>query len=165
MKLPLNIDIQQIFLHMFNFIILIGGLYFLLYKPIKDFMDKRAAYYSNLEKETKDRLTEANLLKEQYTKQKEEVEQEIAAEKLQASRDLERQIAEELDRTKKQAVKVLAEAQREAEEEKSRILREARKEITDMAAAATGRLLFASAPEAYDVFLSSAEEGADDDEC
>ena len=43
MNLPLNIDLQQIFLHMLNFVILAGGLYFILYSPVKKFMDQRAA--------------------------------------------------------------------------------------------------------------------------
>ena len=33
MGVPLNIDWQQILLHLFNFIILFGILYFFLYKP------------------------------------------------------------------------------------------------------------------------------------
>ena len=36
--MPLNIDWQQILLHLLNFVILAGGLYFLLYKPVKNFM-------------------------------------------------------------------------------------------------------------------------------
>ena len=45
MGLPLNIDWQQILLHLFNFLILAGGLYLLLYKPVKQFMDKREQTY------------------------------------------------------------------------------------------------------------------------
>ena len=41
MNIPLNIDWQQILLHVLNFVILFGGLYFLLYKPVKNFMAKR----------------------------------------------------------------------------------------------------------------------------
>ena len=33
MNLPLNIDLQQIFLHMLNFVILAGGLYRIKYSP------------------------------------------------------------------------------------------------------------------------------------
>ena len=40
-NLPLNIDLQQIFLHLLNFTILLAGLYFLLYEPVKKFMNKR----------------------------------------------------------------------------------------------------------------------------
>ena len=43
--MPLNIDFQQIFLHLFNFIILALGLYLLLYRPVVAFMDKRQAHY------------------------------------------------------------------------------------------------------------------------
>ena len=35
MGIPLNVDWQQILLHLFNFIILFGGLWLLLYKPVK----------------------------------------------------------------------------------------------------------------------------------
>ena len=40
-NLPLNIDIQQILLHLLNFTILFAGLYFILYKPVRKFMDAR----------------------------------------------------------------------------------------------------------------------------
>ena len=38
MNIPLNIDWQQILLHFFNFSILVGGLYLLLFKPVKSFI-------------------------------------------------------------------------------------------------------------------------------
>ena len=43
--MPLNIDWRQILLHLFNFCILAIALYFLLYKPVKNFMAKRSARY------------------------------------------------------------------------------------------------------------------------
>ena len=45
--MPLNINLQQILLHALNFVILFGALYFLLYKPVRDFMDSRKAHYEN----------------------------------------------------------------------------------------------------------------------
>ena len=51
MNIPLNIDWQQILLHLFNFAILFAILYFLLYKPVKDFMAKREEYYKNMDAE------------------------------------------------------------------------------------------------------------------
>lgn len=51
MGVPLNIDWQQILLHLFNFLILFGGLYLLLYRPVKAFMDKRTAYYADMDAE------------------------------------------------------------------------------------------------------------------
>ena len=41
--MPLNINLQQILLHALNFVILFGAMYFLLYKPVKSFMDSRKA--------------------------------------------------------------------------------------------------------------------------
>ena len=49
MNIPLNIDWQQILLHLLNFVILAGGLYLLLYKPVKTFMEKRQQYYQEQE--------------------------------------------------------------------------------------------------------------------
>ena len=46
---PLNIDWQQILLHLFNFTILFGALYILLYKPVKNFMDGREAHYADMD--------------------------------------------------------------------------------------------------------------------
>ena len=43
--MPLNINLQQILLHALNFVILFGAMYFLLYKPVKSFMDSRKAHY------------------------------------------------------------------------------------------------------------------------
>ena len=49
MDIPLNINWQQILLHLFNFAILFAGLYFLLYKPVKKFMEKREKYYKGID--------------------------------------------------------------------------------------------------------------------
>ena len=78
MNIPLNIDWQQILLHLFNFAILAGGLYILLYKPVKDFMAKRESYYQNIDNETKSRLQQAEELKNSYCGQLSVVAQEIA---------------------------------------------------------------------------------------
>ena len=49
MNIPLNIDWQQIILHLLNFAILAGGLYFLLYHPVRKFMDQREEHYRQME--------------------------------------------------------------------------------------------------------------------
>ena len=56
--MPLNIDWQQILLHWMNLAILTGGLYFLLYDPVKRFMEKREAYYRSLDEEAAKKLQE-----------------------------------------------------------------------------------------------------------
>ena len=59
MSLPLNIDLQQILLHMLNFVILVGGLYFILYAPVKKFMDQRAAGYAAMDKAAAEKMADA----------------------------------------------------------------------------------------------------------
>ena len=66
--MPLNINIQQILLHMFNFVLLFGILYFLLYKPVKDFMEKRKHEYEECDKRAHDDMKDAAALKADYEK-------------------------------------------------------------------------------------------------
>ena len=49
--MPLNINLQQILLHALNFVILFGVMYFLLYKPVKSFMDSRKAHYEKMDED------------------------------------------------------------------------------------------------------------------
>ena len=59
MNIPLNIDWQQILLHLLNFVILAGGLYLLLYKPVKTFMEKRQQYYQEQDAKAAKLLSDA----------------------------------------------------------------------------------------------------------
>lgn len=163
MNLPLNINFQQVFLHMFNFIILTGGLYFLLYKPVKEFMEKRKAYYADLEKDTQEKMTQANLLKEQYEGKLAKADEEIREMKSAAARETQRNKEAEIARTKKEAQAILQKAQAQGEEEKERILAQAQGEIADMAAEATRKLLYKSSSEAFDEFLNRAEGSVKDE--
>ena len=85
--LPLNIEIQQIFLHMLNFVILAGGLYFLLYKPVCAFINKRTEYFANLENEALNKKTEADSMLTEYQNKIKSVEEELKAIKAKASHD------------------------------------------------------------------------------
>jgi len=58
-NIPLNIDWQQILLHLLNFVILAGGLYLLLYKPVKTFMEKRQQYYQEQDAKAAKTLADA----------------------------------------------------------------------------------------------------------
>ena len=66
MNIPLNIDWQQILLHLLNFVILEGGLYLLLYKPVKAFMDKRTAYYRDQDAQAAKALADGGTVSRVY---------------------------------------------------------------------------------------------------
>lgn len=131
--MPLNIDIQQILLHMFNFLILAVGLYLLLYKPVKSFMDNRTAEIENKQKETERLMQEAadkekayqELLKraEEETRRK----QEASEEKLHRMAELSREAAH------REAEAILSDAREKAAEAEKRTVEELKDSITDIA--------------------------------
>lgn len=159
MNLPLNIDLQQILLHMLNFVILFGGLYFILYKPVKKFMDGRASRYAEKEAETERKLRDAETAKEQYEEKLRNAEAEIAALKAEAAAKAESEAAAALDKAQADAEGIRESARAEAEAEKSELLRRANREVSGIAAAAAEKAVLGSAEEAFDSFLDSVGEG------
>ena len=158
MNIPLNIDWQQILLHLFNFTILATGLYLLLYKPVKEFMDKRTAYYQGLEDEAKTKLSEAEAARTDYDRQLKNVETELASREAAAAEAVRQTKEAELERAKTQAAKMIADARLEAQREYDKILDSAQKEVAGMVAEAAEKLMLkGSVSETYDCFLDTAE--------
>lgn len=158
--MPLNIDWQQILLHLFNFIILFAILYFLLYKPVKQFMDKRAEYYKNLDDEANAKLAESEKAKEEYEKRLANAEDEISAQKKKAYKEIEEANAALIKRAEKKAEKIVADARKNIEYDRAKMLKEAQTEITDMVASAAEKLVAqATTSQAFDQFLESAKRG------
>ncbi|MBD5471169.1 MAG: ATP synthase F0 subunit B [Lachnospiraceae bacterium] len=145
MNIPLNIDWQQILLHLFNFAILAGGLYFLLYKPVKSFMDQRIAYYAGMEKEAADKIEQAKAQEQEYQKRLENADLEISRKKEQAAKDAEKIAATILDDANKQKEHILEEAQKAAAHEKEKMIQDAKEEIVGLAMAATVKMLHGEA--------------------
>ena len=163
MNIPLNIDWQQIVLHAFNFILLTAGLYFLLFKPVKDFMDKRAAHYQEIEDEISAKQKEAKAMQAEYEQKLHEVEQEIFEKQTTAAKEMDVLVEESQKLAKAEADKILAQARVDAVKEREKVMAQAQKEIAHMAARATEKLVYASVPAAFEGFLS-AVEGSDEDE-
>ena len=63
--MPLGLDFVEILLHMFNFALLLIGIRFLLYKPIKKFMAKREEEYKKAEEDKKKAEVEAQIKKKE----------------------------------------------------------------------------------------------------
>jgi len=159
MNLPLNIDWQQILLHLFNFSVLSLGLYLLLYKPVKNFMDKREDHYQSLHNQAEEKLKQAEELKLSYEKRLESVEAELEEKRAQILQQANKEADELLKNAKEQASRIILEAKAAAQREREKILEEAQKEITSMAVAATEKLLAQSVSDALDQFLYSVKKG------
>ena len=155
--MPLNINLQQILLHWMNLAILTGGLYFLLYKPVKDFMDKRAAYYQELEAQAADRLAQAERL--QAKAKLEAADDEIHDERMRAQQAASDAAQEQLAQAEEQARRIIAKAHAEAEQSKERALRESQREMRDLAAKAAKKLAAKPGADFFDQFLDLTEGG------
>ena len=154
--MPLNIDFQQIFLHLLNFTILFAAMYFLLYKPVKAFMDKRAAYYADLDKQAQDKLAEAESILQDYQHRLASADEEIQVKAAQAQQLAMESAEQQLKKAQAEAAHVLAKASAEANAEKDRIIRDARSAVEEMIAASAEKLILANTSAAYDQFLDAA---------
>ncbi len=139
--MPLNIDIQQILLHLFNFFILLAGLYLLLYKPVKQFMEKREAYYAEMDAQKKRELAEAESLKASTEERLAGAEEEIRQMRLAATAKVEEQTARRLKESQQEADEILSQARENAKAEQEKLMASARQEIVELAAEAANRMI------------------------
>ena len=164
MNVPLNIDWQQILLHLLNFVVLFAILYFLLYDPVKKFMDKRCEHYKSMDDEAKLNLQKAEELKNEYLEKLHSADREIEEKKQEANKALSEKNAQSLLSAKKEADKIVSDAYEKAEGERKKILERAQNEIADMIAGAAENIVSStSTSDAYDSFLNSAKRGAADE--
>ena len=156
--LPLNIDLQQILLHLFNFTILFGALYILLYKPVRDFMAKRTDYYADMNSRTEDALREAESSRDAYDEKVRSFDEEVRTERAKMNKEISEQRESQLAQAKTDAEKIINDAKAEADREKEEIIASAQKEIAGMVTDAMEKLtLEQSASDAFDQFLDAAE--------
>ena len=162
MQIPLNIDWQQILLHWLNLAILTGGLYFLLFKPVKQFMEKREAHYREMEEQAAGKLQEAERIQESYQQKLDQAGEEIHAARQKAQLAVQQSAEEQLSRVQAQAQQILTHARAEAEHDREEILRSSQRELRKLASEATKRLALERDP--FDQFLDLAEEGVKHEE-
>ena len=159
MNIPLNIDWQQILLHWMNLAILTGGLYFLLFKPVKQFMAKREAYYKDLDNQVAEKLAEAEKIKAEYQAKMAAAAEEIHQARAKAQQVVQQSAEEQLAQAKIQAQQIVSQAQAEALNSRERIRRESQRELKELAAAAAKKLAFRAEADPFDQFLNLAEGG------
>ena len=157
--MPLNIDWQQILLHWMNLAILTGGLYILLYKPVKEFIAKREEHYRQMEGEAADKLAQAEQVRAEYQAKLDGAGEEIRQARAKAQQALQQSTEEQLAQAQEQARQIVAHARAEAEHSRERIMSESRRELKELTARAAKKL--AAHPEAdpFDQFLDLAEGG------
>lgn len=164
MSIPLNIDWQQILLHLFNFAILAGGLYLLLYRPVKQFMEQRQAYYQNIHQEAQQVKEQADQMKAEYQEKMSQVEKAIAQRQADAEQELEQLRSQQVADAKQEAEEILAKAQENAQREKTEMISKASKELVDIAVTAAEKIALGADGDPYEQFLTLAERRPSHDE-
>lgn len=157
MGIPLNVDWQQILLHLFNFVILAGGLWLLLYKPVKNFMAKREAYYKDMDKAANDKLAAAEEEQSKYSGLIAKAQDEAAELKKKAMADAEAAAKVHIEEAEHEKQRMIDDARKAAQAEKNKILQEANAQIEEMVSAAVDKLLV-PAGSAYDSFDDPGKE-------
>ena len=160
--MPLNIDFLQILLHMLNFVVLAGGLTFLLFKPVNNFLEARRAQFAEAEKKNREDAEENEKLRASYEAKLRDADAEIAERKKSAEKESADISAVYIKEAREKAARIIRKAETDAEERKEHILQSAQAEIGELVVSATEKLLSSTAsPEKdsalYDEFIRLAE--------
>ncbi|MBO6015788.1 MAG: ATP synthase F0 subunit B [Lachnospiraceae bacterium] len=159
--MPLGIDFLQIFLHLFNVVILFGGLYVLLYAPVKKFMAQREEHYKEIDEKARIQLEDADKLKEEYENKLKNVQNEINAQKKKASAELEGARMRSNREAKREASRIIEDARKDAEKIRGEVVSDARHEISRMIGEVAEKLMLeSSSGNVYDAFLEDVERSA-----
>lgn len=134
MNIPLNIDFQQILLHLFNLVLLFAILYFLLYNPVKKFMDDRARRYEELDAQRKAALAAAQEQQQHYTELLAKADDAIAARSHEALCKAQQEHDAILNTAKKEADAILTRANARAEEVLCHAEQQAKDALVDLVA-------------------------------
>lgn len=162
--MPLNIDIQQILLHMLNFVILFAVLYFVLYKPVRNFMDRRDEDFNEKNDRANRVMEEADSAKSAYEEKLSGIEDEIKS----LREDARKKGVEEADAIREQARReadeILEDARRKAEQAKTAAVRSADNQIRAIAEQAAEKLVIESTAQAYENFIETVNRPAPEEE-
>ena len=156
----LGFDIQQVLIHLLNFVILTCILYFLLYSPVKKFMDNRKKSIADKQTEVQNKLKDAEEIKSEYNRQLEQFNAEKQQMKLDCDNELQTYRDEQIKQAEQQAEKIIADAKAGAQLEKKKIVSGATKEIKQIVEEATTKMaLDMDSNQSIDEFLKFAERG------
>ncbi|MGI6176169.1 MAG: ATP synthase F0 subunit B [Christensenellales bacterium] len=158
MNIPLNIDWQQILLHLLNFSILTLGLYLLLYNPVRNFMNKRAEYYRNLDSDAENKLKQAEDLEKTYQERLQHIETEIAEKESQAAQKAQQRAEAVLQQANKKAEQMLLETREEAMRERAKLAEDTQQEIISLAFSAAEEMMTQSSSDTLDQFIYAVQQ-------
>lgn len=158
MNIPLNISLSQILMHLFNFAILFGGLYFLLYQPVKSFMAKREETYREMDARAREALAEAERYKAEAAAEREALDQELRQEAFERRQEMQASVQAQVEEAREHAREIIASARKNAEHIQEKALVDMRDEVKQLLIHATNKVTLRPGEDAFDQFLALAEE-------
>ena len=161
--MPLNIDWQQILLHLFNFIILAAGLTFLLFKPVKKFMDARAEKYKKAADDYTRTVGETEVLEKERQVKISMLDSELAEREKQAAAMAENTKKRIIAAAESEADKIIVSSRHQAELERSQYMAEANDEMVTLILRSAEKLLAMESnartdSALYDAYLSLSDK-------
>lgn len=139
--LPLGFNIFEVLIHIFNFLLLMIGLRFLLYKPIKKFMAKREADYKAADDAAKTATAEAEAKKIQAEKVIAEARQQAVQMSEDAAAAAVVQTKEIMASAREQAKDMLEKAKIDIKHEQSKAKEELLFSVSELAVDIASRIL------------------------
>lgn len=143
---------------MFNLIILGFGLYYILYKPVKAFMDKREAYYKELDDSANKKNEDADKLLKEYQDKLAKADEEIKDKKNIAMKELDDKVNSELNKAKEDAKRIVEDAKAQGQKKHDELVESANKDICDLAIKATSKLVDKTLDDSYDEFFEAVKK-------
>ena len=140
-SIPLNIDWQQILLHVFNFIILATVLTFVLFKPVRKFMREREEKYKNAAEEHAKKKAEIEELEEQRKEKLAGLDAELETHRREVMAQTEKRSRQLISDAESEARDILAQGRKRSEEERKAYIAGAGDEIADMVVKSAEKLL------------------------
>ena len=139
--MPLGLNLETLIAHIVNIVVLFLALRFLLYKPIKKFMENRANSYTQREEDVSNAEKKANELKQKYEVQLKNAQQEAETIVLDSRRDANKRADEIIKQAREQSTEMVELARKEIQEERANAKVVMREEVADLAINIAGRVL------------------------
>lgn len=147
---------------MLNFVILFAVLYFLLYKPVKKFMDDREAEYKKASDEAKKKLETADKALSELDETIAQKDKEASDKRAALLADAQEQYTKKISEAEKEAEKIIGDAREQADAIRRKAVSESSDDISKLAIASVKKTVL-SADEAFEAFLEAVEKDADDE--
>ncbi|HHT82869.1 MAG: F0F1 ATP synthase subunit B [Christensenellales bacterium] len=139
--MPLGLDFVEILLHMFNFALLLIGIRFLLYKPIKKFMAKREEEYKKAEEDKKKAEVEAQIKKKEAQLLMDEAKQKAVKISEEAAAAVEARQKEIIESAHQEAEEILEKARQEIQHEQQKAKEQMIYSVAELAADIASHIL------------------------